>query len=225
MLRSCLRVLAGLSLLAVTAATSWATPSSIIFIPSVDVQAPNTNHLGLDTYFTFDDPGTGVVSDLGYTRGFPGRFEIGIDHIGSQNDPFLFNAKWQALAPREGSPFALALGAYNWGGSDNALAGNLLYAIAAYTFPQAGRVSIGYQRADEDRVGDDENMLLLAWEKQLSPKWWAAIDYASGDSAFGAISPGVAYTFAPNTSVLFGYDFYNNSAFDDTITVQVDINF
>jgi hypothetical protein len=225
MLKSCLRALAALSLLAGTTVATWATPSTVIFIPSTDVQAPDTNHLGLDTYFTFDDPGTSPVTDLGYTRGFRGRFELGIDHIGSQDDPFLFNAKWQPLAPKEGNPVAVALGAYNWGGKDNALAGNLLYAIASYTFPKAGRVSIGYQHADEDRVGDDENMLMLAWEKQLNPKWWAAIDYASGDSAFGAISPGVAYTFAPNTSVIFGYDFYNNGAFDDTVTVQVDINF
>jgi hypothetical protein len=35
----------------------------------------------------------------------------------------------------------------------------------------------------------------------------------------------VAYTFAPNTSIIFGYDYYNNSALKDTITVQVDINF
>jgi hypothetical protein len=68
-------------------------------------------------------------------------------------------------------------------------------------------------------------MLLLAFERQLSKRWWGAVDYASGDSTFGAVSPGVAYTFSPNTSVILGYDFYNNSDFTDTITVQVDINF
>jgi hypothetical protein len=225
MLKSCLRVLAGLSLMAVAATTSWATPSSIIFIPSVDVQAPDTNHLGFDGYFTFDNPGTGALTDLGYTRGFKGRFELGIDHIGSQDDPILFNAKWQVLAPKEKKPFALSLGAYNWGAHKNVLAGNLLYVIGAYTLPKTGRISLGYQHADQDRVGDDNDMLMLAFERQLSAKWWAAIDYASGDSAFGALTPGVAYTFAPNTSVIFGYDFYNNNDFDDTITVQVDINF
>jgi hypothetical protein len=225
MLKFCLRTLAAVSLLAGTAVATWATPSTIIFIPSTDVQAPDTNHLGLDGYYTFDDPSTPAVVDLGYTRGFKGRFELGIDHIGSTKDPFLFNAKWQPLAPKEGNPVAVALGAYNWGGKDNFLAGNLLYALASYTIPKAGRFSIGYQHADEDRVGDDENMLLLAWEKQLNAKWWAAIDYASGDSGFGAISPGIAYTFSPNTSIILGYNFYNNSALDDTIEVNIDINF
>jgi hypothetical protein len=225
MLNSCLRVLAGLSLVVTAATASWATPSSIIFIPSTDVQAPDTNHLGFDGYFTFDNPDAAAVTDLGYTRGFKGRFELGVDHIGSSEDPFLGNAKWQAIAPRGNTGLALALGAYNWGGSDNPLAGNLLYAIASKIFPQAGRFSIGFQHGQESRVGDDNDMLLLAWEKQLSPKWWAAVDFASGDSAFGAISPGVAYTFAPNTSVIFGYDFYNSGDLKDTITVQVDINF
>ena len=225
MLKTCLCALTGLSLLVAATAASWATPSSIVFIPSTDVRAPEQNHLDFDGYFTFDDPGTGAVTVLGYTRGFQGRFELGIDHIGSTRDPFLFNGKWQAIAPQEGRPLALALGAWNWGSSDNPFAGNLLYAIASYTFPQSGRFSIGYQHADEDRVGNDNNMLLLAWEKQLSERWWAAIDYASGDSGFGAISPGIAYTFAPNTSVLFGYNFYNTGALDDTVTVQVDINF
>lgn len=226
MLRSCLRALATFSLLAGAAVATWATPSSIVLIPSTDVREPGQNHLDFDGYFTFDSPAASPVTVLGYSRGFPGRFEAGVDHIGSSRDPFLLHAKWQALAPREGrAPVAVAVGAYNWGGSDNPLAGNLLYGLASYTLPQAGRFSLGYQHGQKSRVGEDNNMLLLAWEKQLNPKWWAAIDYASGDSGFGAISPGVAYTFAPNTSVLFGYDFYNNGALKDTITVQVDINF
>src|SRR4029079_5456300 len=112
----------------------------------------------------------------------------------------------------------------NWGGHKNPLAGNLLYVLASMTLGKAGRGSIGYQHGQHSRVGRDEDMLLLPWEKQLTPKWWAAVDYASGKSAFGAVSPGVAYTFSQNTSVILGYDFYPGD-FKDTITVQVDINF
>src|SRR6476620_5033289 len=52
-LKFCAGALVGVGLLAVAATSSWATPSSIIFIPSTDVQAPNTNHLGLDSYFSY----------------------------------------------------------------------------------------------------------------------------------------------------------------------------
>jgi hypothetical protein len=207
---------------AVTAA--WSTPSTLVFIPSTDVQAPKTWHFGLDTYFTFDAKGTGNVVDTGITYGLPGRIEVGLDHIGGSDDPFLFNAKWQAI-PEQGKSPAVSIGAYNYGFDDNPLAGNLLYALVSKTFGKTGRFHLGFQHGQSSRVGEDNDMLLLAWDKQIAPKWYAAIDYASGDSAFGALSPGVAYSFAQNTSVLFGYDFYNEDAFDDTFTIQVDINF
>jgi hypothetical protein len=213
-----------LALTACAATTAWATPSTLVFIPSTDVQAPRTWHFGLDTYFTFDAQGSGNIVDTGLTYGLPGRIEVGIDHVGGSNDPFIGNAKWQPLAETANMP-AVAIGGYNWGGRSNPLAGNLLYALVSKTFGRTGRFHVGYQHGQRSRVGRDNDMLLLAWDKQLTEKWWAAIDYASGDSGFGALSPGVAYSFAQNTSVLFGYSFYNRSAFDDTITIQVDINF
>jgi hypothetical protein len=199
-----------------------ATPSTIIYIPSTDVQAPKTMHLGLDTYFTFDGKGVGNTVDTGLTWGFK-KFEVGVDHVGGTDDPFMGNIKFQALTESSKMP-AISLGAYNLGGKKNGLAGNLWYVLGSKTF-QFGRLHLGYQHGEKSRVGVDENMLLAAWDKQLNKKWWGAADYASGDSAFGALSFGAGYTFSENTSVVFGYDIYNNGAFEDTITVQVDINF
>lgn len=217
-------VIACLALVASAVSAAWSTPSTLVFIPSTDVQAPGTWHFGLDTYFTFDAKGTGNVVVTGITYGLPGRIEVGLDHVGGSNDPIMGNAKWQ-LMPEQANTPAVAIGAYNFGGRANSLAGNLLYALASKTFGQTGRFHLGYQRGQRSRVGRDNDMLLLAWDKQINPKLWAAVDYASGDSGFGALSPGVAWSFAENTSVLFGYDFYNNNAFDDTITIQVDVNF
>jgi hypothetical protein len=217
-------VLACLALTATAATAAWSTPSTLIFIPSTDVQAPKTWHFGLDTYFTFDARGTANIVDTGITYGLPARIEIGLDYVGGSDDPIMGNVKWQAM-PEKGNSPAIAIGAYNYGGSDNPLAGNLLYALVSKTFGKTGRFHIGYQHGQESRVGDDNDMILAAWDKQINPKLWAAIDFASGDSAFGAITPGVAWSFAQNTSVIFGYDFYNNGDFDDTVTIQVDINF
>src|SRR5689334_20962202 len=77
-----------------------ATPSTIIYIPSTDIQAPKTMHFGIDSYFTFDNQGTGNVTDTGLTWGFK-RFEVGVDHIGGTNEPFLGNAKF-LVTPEKG---------------------------------------------------------------------------------------------------------------------------
>jgi uncharacterized protein with beta-barrel porin domain len=53
------------------------------------------------------------------------------------------------------------------------------------------------------------------------------VDYQGGKNAFGALSFGASWAFAKNTSVIFGYDVYNNKdrAGQNTFTVQLDINF
>ncbi|HEY7586930.1 MAG TPA: hypothetical protein VH866_10520, partial [Candidatus Deferrimicrobiaceae bacterium] len=58
-------------------------------------------------------------------------------------------------------------------------------------------------------------------------KLWLAVDYQGGKNAFGALSFGASWAFAKNTSVIFGYDVYNNKdrAGQNTFTVQLDINF
>jgi hypothetical protein len=218
-------VFACLALTAVAAGAAWSTPSTLVFIPSTDVQAPKTWHFGSDVYFTPDTSSTGNIVDVGLTYGLPGRIELGFDFIGGTNEPLLGNIKWQALAEKGKGP-AFAIGAYNLGGSHNALAGNLLYALFSKTFGKTGRFHVGYQHGEKNRIGGrDPDMLLAGYDKQFTPKLWGAIDFASGKSTFGAVSPGVAYSFSQNTSVLFGYDFYNNGDLDDTFTVQVDINF
>ncbi|MHB1458065.1 MAG: hypothetical protein ACYC0V_14240, partial [Armatimonadota bacterium] len=62
-------------------------------------------------------------------------------------------------------------------------------------------------------------------DKSLNDKVWAAVDYQSGKSAFGALSAGVAYNFTKTTSLIVGYDWYNDSNLADTFTAQLDINF
>ena len=56
-------------------------------------------------------------------------------------------------------------------------------------------------------------------------------DVSGGTTAIGFTGPifimiGAAWAFAPNTSVIFGYDIYNNDkiAGANTFTVQLDIN-
>ena len=62
--------------------------------------------------------------------------------------------------------------------------------------------------AKKSAVGEDNTGALLGGE-YTKGKWWYAVDYLSSDNAIGSLNTGVAYSFAPNTSVIFGYDKYN----------------
>ena len=57
---------------------------------------------------------------------------------------------------------------------------------------------------------------------------WVSVDYQGGESAFGSMNYGFSWKFAPNVSVLFGLDHYNNTSLanlTDTYTIQADIDF
>ncbi len=220
-----MRPLALLIAVCCTAALAWATPSTLVWIPSVDIQSHGTWHLGVDNYFTPTD-GYRSPTDVGLTYGFAnGRAEVGVDYLGGQDDPFFLNGKFLLAAETPKIP-ALAVGVYNVGTEDDVTDYNMIYALAAKTFGPV-RVTAGYCRGNEDALGTDEDMLLLGLDGYLTKdkKWWGAVDYQSGENAFGALSVGVSYAVAPNVSLLVGYDFYNADGVDDTFTTQLDINF
>ena len=235
------------------AGAAFATPSTQIWIPSTDVQAYKTLHLGIDNYLRTErrddnsrDPN---VYDLGLTAGVlpfeKVQMEVGIDYLVNGTDydnyPVYFNAK---LGTPEESLFkyspALAVGGYNFGtnsssGSAFRTDQNIVYALAAKTLPVIGRFSAGYFVGNDkvllDENGKKENDgVLLSWDRtmsEISDKLWMAVDYQGGDSAMGALSFGVAWAFSKNVSVILGYDVYNNDkvAGKNTFTTQLDINF
>lgn len=227
---------------------AMATPSTQIWIPSTDVQAFKTLHLGLDNYLrtsSGDSETRPNVYDLGITAGIlpfeKVQAEIGIDYLvngvsGYDNHPLYFNAK---LGTPEGSLFthspALAVGGYNIGtnsDSDSAFRTdmNLVYGLVAKTLPVVGRFSAGYYTGNDDVLGDDNDGLLLSWDRtmtEISDKLWVAADYQGGDNSMGAFSFGAAWAFSKNVSVILGYDIYNEKSLagQNTFTTQVDINF
>lgn len=225
-----------------------ATPSTQIWIPSTDIQKAGTCHLNFDNYISSSKETNGTwrapLSMIGPTMGIfdAGKVqaEAGFDLMrnGSAADasPLYLNAK--AAAPEgslgAGSP-AIALGGYNFGTRRNVTGQDIVYALAARTLPKIGRISAGYYSGN-GRVLVDENGrkasdgLLLSWDRtitEVSDKLWAAVDYQGGRSSTGALSFGASWAFAANTSVLFGYDIYNNAKVSgkNTYTLQLDINF
>jgi hypothetical protein len=240
----------------VTAAgAALATPSTQIWIPSTDIQAFKTIHLGIDNYFRASSEPYGRdvnVMDIGPVVGILPfekiQAEVGFDYLvlganPNDNHPFSGNAK---IGTPEDSLFkfspAIAVGIYNFGPSqDKGVAPgvtsgqNIVYGLVARTLPIVGRISAGgyhgSQRALVDKNGNSANDGFLAsWDRtisEISDKLWVAVDYMSGNNVDGAVSFGASWAFAKNVSVIFGYDIYKDKglAGANTFTTQLDINF
>jgi hypothetical protein len=221
---------------------AYATPSTIVWIPSVDVQSYGVYHLGIDNYFTVFKKGVGeggaaFPTDIGLTIGilpFSGiQAEIGIDLLEPLHSPWSINAK---VALPEGTLSewapAFSIGICNVGFEKNVTDINMLHILTAKTFPIIGRLSAGYFQGnskilvDENLRGDNAG-ILLSWDKQMTEineNLWLAIDYQSGNNFLGAFSFGFAWSFSKNVSVIFARNIFNNPAYPSTFTTQLDIN-
>ncbi len=222
--------------------SAFATPSTIIWIPSTDIQGYGVWHVGIDSYFSVfkKGPANGGIAfptDVGLTVGvFPFssvQMEVGVDILEPQDSPWLFNAK--IGIPEEtifaGSP-SLAFGAMNIGVKKNVSDYNIFYGLVSRNLPTVGRLSVGYFAGNGNllvnpQTGVKENTGLLAsWDKQMSEvsdKLWLAVDYQSGKSGFGSLNFGFAWAFTQTISVIAGYDIFHNGA-PGTFTTQLDIN-
>jgi len=173
-----------------------ATPSTQIWIPSTDIQAYKTLHLGIDDYIRVKKDSTGhywpVIYDTGLTIGVLPfekiQMEVGVDYIRygsaapySQDDaPVYFNAK---VGTPEGSLFkespALAAGIYNVGVRGGNVfkntAQDIGYVLAAKTIPVVGSLSAGWYWGNggnvnfKDHHGNiDNNGVLASWDRTMS---------------------------------------------------------
>jgi len=232
-----------------------ATPSTQIWIPSTDIQAYKTLHLGIDNYIRVKKDSTGnywpIITDIGLTAGVLPfeklQMEVGVDYIryGSStydNAPIYFNAK---LGTPENSMFnnspALAVGVYNVGTKGGNVFHNtqqdIVYGLAAKSVPIIGRISAGWYAGNggninfKDHHGNtDNNGVLLSWDRVMSEiddRLWLGVDYQGGDNAYGAVNVGASWAFSKNVSLIVGYDIYTRKATggQPTFTTQLDINF
>lgn len=229
-------------MMAAIPSTLQATPSTIIWIPSVDFQAFKSFHLGVDNYsFDFRNGTSGSGSmfptDLGLTVGvLPDTIvlaEIGFDYFTPQWSPLTFNGKIgvpeQALA--SWAP-AVAVGIYGVGFQKNVTDYNVIYGMVGKTFPVIGRLEAGYYTGNKTLLVDPatgtahQSGVILSWDRQMpeiSENLWLAIDYQGGKNPLGAFSYGFSWSFSKNVSVLFARDVLNIDIPNAT-TIQLDIN-
>ncbi|MGD0590461.1 MAG: hypothetical protein ABSA44_06635 [Bacteroidota bacterium] len=234
--------LAVLVFLMMTSSIIYATPSTIIWIPSVDFQGYKSFHLGIDNYaydFKSGKPGSGTAfpTDLGLTVGvLPDSIvqaEIGVDYFTPQWSPFMVNAK---VGVPEGVIAdwipAIAVGGFDFGFLKNVTDFNIAYGIVGKTFSILGRLEIGYFSGNKKLLVDlstgkaDNSGVLLSWDRmipEISENLWLAVDYQGTKSSFGALSYGLAWSFSKNVSVIFARDVFN-ADLPSTFTMQLDIN-
>jgi hypothetical protein len=165
---------------------AMATPSTQIWIPSTDVQAYKTFHLGIDNYFrasgvpksapTSASARDANIMDIGPVVGILPfeklQAEIGFDYLVNANEPN-DNHPWSGnfkIATPEDSIFkfspAFAVGMYNVGPSQSRATApgvtsgqNIVYGLVARTLPVLGRVSAGYYRGSERALVSDFSTL------------------------------------------------------------------
>lgn len=237
------------ALIVATSTVALATPSTQIWIPSTDIQAFGVIHPGIDTYIKSMKNSTGretTLTDLGPTLGVLPfdtiQAEVGFDYryMGSpaaDDSPIYLNAKVGIPEDKLAKFFpAIAVGVYDIGFATNVTNNNLVYGLIAKTLPIIGRVSIGYFTGNPnsialmDKNGKASNSGLLASidrsMTEISDKLWLAIDYQGSNSSYGALSFGGSWKFAPNVSVLVGYDLYSYdpASVKPTVTFQLDID-
>lgn len=218
------------------ASAAHATPSTQVWIPSTDIQAVGTFHLGIDNYFSGGGANRwSAPTDIGLTWGPAPNWEVGIDVLGSSNKPLYFNFKYGV--PEKPGRYAFAVGNYLIGTGRHGTGRtdfDTWYVLGAKSIPKFARLSIGAYSGNSKLLLDlngakKHTGILVSLDRQFTKKIWGAIDYQGGKNVLGAMGIGFSYAFAPNVSVIFGYVIYNEkqlqSAPSNTYTTQLDINF
>ncbi len=214
-----------------------ATPSTEIWIPSVDLQPFLVPHLNFDTYVRLQsEPGGGRKAPLwlfGPTMGLLPweklQLEVGFDLIWqglnpADRYPIYFHAK---LGTPEDSMFkwspALVIGIYNAGVKKDVTTQDIGYVLAGRTIWKLGRFSFGYFYANRnnhifpgnfDAVPSTANHgFLAAWDRQMSEiskRLTLIVDYQGSRSWLGAVNFGLQWAFTDDISMIVAYDLYTN---------------
>jgi hypothetical protein len=203
-----------------------ATPTTNIWNPNTDIQPKGVVHLGVDNYFSFqaNHRPYAAPTDLGLTYGLPYGFEVGVDVFQPQRHPLVFNAKW-GVAERKLVP-AFAVGIQGVGVHKTTSA-NIVYGLAAKSWERYGRLTAGPYVGAKNVIGSDNVGAIAAWDRAFGKRWWASVDWASGNNANGALAVGGSFKFTSKVSLIAGYVHYNSKAYyqNDALTTQLDIDF
>ena len=207
--------------LSLVAATAYATPSSIILIPSTDTVEEGAVHMDLDTLFTVGQgAGNSSALSIGATYGVTEDLEVGFDWLSDTSTPVVGNVKWR---PWSNDEWSVVVGAWLLGDASTS-GSNQVYGLVSHDC-SAGRFAVGYATGSTQALAPDESQFWFSYDKTLNDDWWLGADYVSGDSWLGSANVGVGYAVSDNVGLILGYNHYNAAGTDDTLTMQVDVSF
>lgn len=209
-----------------SAQLAWATPSTIVRMPSTDVQPYATFHLGIDNNTTMfvptDNGGYALPATYGLTVGLVSlpmvQVEAGMDIREPTNKPITWNLK--AVMP-EGAEHpvmpAFAIGVYDMGTASGANDFNIFYGEVAKTISFLGRFTFGYfvGNASHLKKGSgqkDSNAIMMSFDRrmpEINDRLWFGIDYMGTRSNYGSVNFGFSWSFSESASLLLGYIRYN----------------
>ena len=241
-------------LLIFSATLAWATPSTIIRMPSSDVQPYATFHLGIDNNTTMfvptDNGGYALPTTYGLTVGLFStpliQVEAGIDIREPTDKPITWNLK---IAMPEGAEApgmpAIVIGVYDMGTADGVNDYNILYAHVAKTISFLGRFTFGYFVGNASKLvkgsgQKDSNALMMSFDRrmpEINDRLWFGIDYMGTRTDYGSVNFGFSWSFSEQASLLLGYIRYNEEFVgtvgsdpvpvqrENLVTLQADFDF
>lgn len=216
----------------------FATPSSLFYTNcTTQIQQKGVLSLGLNTFFTvFKKRGHGsqLPVDVGLTLGLfkweDLAGEVGIDFLGSTDDPILFNAK---IGMQEDKLFkhapAFNVGIFNvgtrhHGNSFSRTDQNIVDFIFGKKVGNTElRLYLGFFSGSRT-IGHDRRGIMGGFSYSFGKtkdsqnkeyfKWLIAADYASGKNTIGGGGFGFYYYFFPSVSLITGPVFFNSEKYN-----------
>lgn len=204
-----------------------ATPSTLVQIPSTDIQPQGVWHLGVDSYAFTNGSSPDyqhAFIDTGLTYGVTPRLELGIDMVTGQRNPLWLNGKYLIVSPQQ-SPVALAIGVFN-AATDTATNQSVSYLVGSGCI-EGTRLTAGGYIGNNSVLGEHQSDGIMVGLDRTLGKWWLGLDYFSGKNAIGSVNAGVGYSFTDKISAIVGYDHFNNVDINGTanaLNFQLDVN-
>lgn len=216
-----MRVLIGVLLLACMTVRIPAGPTTLVTIPSTDIQATHVWHFDADsTIFLGGLHAPAPIVDVGLLYGFTPHVEAGIDLVSGASDPVLFNTKILLTSPQSNLP--VAVGIFN-AATVQATNQSALYIVGSRRLTGV-RLTLGLYQGNAVGLnavnGSDSG--LLAGLDRTDGNWWYGIDYVSGRNVLSSVNLGVQYRFAPNATMLFSFDDFQLGP--NALDIQFDID-
>lgn len=225
------------AILIVGACIKAAAQSSILFVPSTDVQEKKSVYLNLESYAHFDKYVNRGFQSYGpsVTYGLGKNVEVGVNYyftdgetgFASELQP---NVKWKVLE-KKNKDVAVAVGAVLFIPLNDSAGSNrsaMLYANASKSFKSANELRITggvYRQVNGGADFGTKGGVLLGLEQPLTKRMTLLADWTSGKNKLGYSNLGFGYGIKQSQYLVVAYTFGNSGRGNNFLTVFYGFSF